>query len=92
MSVIVNTNVHVILMKFLIKISGKPLDNCVIYIVNKEMRLVLQGEVGELIVAGRNLATGYIRDNECCKFQDNPLAIDLGKTFTIHFGHFVVKR
>ncbi|OAD52131.1 Tyrocidine synthase 3 [Eufriesea mexicana] len=56
---------------------GKPLDNCIIYIVNKEMRLVLQGEVGELIVAGRNLATGYIRDNECCKFQDNPLAIDL---------------
>ncbi|CAD1473045.1 unnamed protein product [Heterotrigona itama] len=56
---------------------GKPLDNCVIYIVNKEMRLVPQGEVGELIVAGRNLATGYIRDNESRKFQDNPYAIEL---------------
>ncbi|KAK1116591.1 hypothetical protein K0M31_018273 [Melipona bicolor] len=56
---------------------GKPLDNCVIYIVNKEMRLVPQGEVGELIVAGRNLATGYIHDNESRKFQDNPYAIDL---------------
>uniref|UniRef100_V9IDN0 Mycosubtilin synthase subunit C n=1 Tax=Apis cerana TaxID=7461 RepID=V9IDN0_APICE len=56
---------------------GKPLDNCVIYIVNKEMRLVPQGEVGELIVAGRNLATGYIHNNESRKFQDNPYAIDL---------------
>ena len=56
---------------------GKPLDNCVIYIVNKEMRLVPQGEVGELVVAGKNLATGYIRDNESRKFQDNPHAIDL---------------
>ncbi|XP_043518672.1 mycosubtilin synthase subunit C isoform X1 [Frieseomelitta varia] len=56
---------------------GKPLDNCVIYIVNKEMRLVPQEEVGELIVAGRNLATGYIRDNESRKFHDNPYAIDL---------------
>ncbi|XP_003706624.1 nonribosomal peptide synthetase ebony [Megachile rotundata] len=55
---------------------GKPLDNCIIYIVNKEMRLVPQGEVGELIVAGRNLAAGYIRDNDSHKFQDNPHAID----------------
>ncbi|XP_076759929.1 nonribosomal peptide synthetase ebony [Xylocopa sonorina] len=55
---------------------GKPLDNCIIYIVNKEMRLVPQGEVGELIVAGRNLATGYISDTESRKFQDNPFAID----------------
>lgn len=66
-------------------ITGKPLDNCVIYIVNKEMRLVPQGEVGELVVAGKNLATGYIRDNESRKFQDNPHAIDLGKNFTVYF-------
>ncbi|XP_017788181.1 PREDICTED: tyrocidine synthase 3 [Habropoda laboriosa] len=55
---------------------GKPLDNCIVYIVNKEMRLVPQGEVGELIVAGRNLAAGYISDNDTRKFQDNPHAID----------------
>lgn len=74
--------------KCLIKclIAGKPLDNCVIYIVNKEMRLIPQGEVGELIVAGRNLATGYIHNNESRKFQDNPYAIDLGKNiFFIYF-------
>ncbi|XP_076246667.1 nonribosomal peptide synthetase ebony isoform X3 [Calliopsis andreniformis] len=55
---------------------GKPLDNCIVYIVNKEMRLVPQGEVGELIVAGRNLAAGYLRDNDSRKFLDNPHAID----------------
>ncbi|XP_033330320.1 nonribosomal peptide synthetase ebony [Megalopta genalis] len=55
---------------------GKPLDNCIVYIVDKEMRLVPQGEVGELIVAGRNLAAGYLRDNDSRKFQENPHAID----------------
>ncbi|XP_031828206.1 nonribosomal peptide synthetase ebony [Nomia melanderi] len=55
---------------------GKPLDNCAVYIVNKEMRLVPQGEVGELIVAGRNLAAGYLRDNDSRKFLENPHAID----------------
>ncbi|XP_076285853.1 nonribosomal peptide synthetase ebony [Lasioglossum baleicum] len=55
---------------------GKPLDNCIVYIVDKEMRLLPQGEVGELIVAGRNLAAGYLRDNDSRKFLENPHAID----------------
>ncbi|XP_054013397.1 beta-alanyl-bioamine nonribosomal peptide synthetase ebony [Hylaeus anthracinus] len=55
---------------------GKPLDNCIVYIANKDMRLVPQGDVGELIVAGRNLAAGYIRDNDSRKFLVNPHAID----------------
>ncbi|XP_025157218.1 uncharacterized protein LOC105185311 [Harpegnathos saltator] len=55
---------------------GKPVDNCIIYLVNKDMRLVPQGEVGELIVAGRNLAAGYIRGRDAHKFLDNPHAID----------------
>ncbi|XP_014483038.1 PREDICTED: mycosubtilin synthase subunit C [Dinoponera quadriceps] len=55
---------------------GKPVDNCIIYLVNKDMRLAPQGEVGELIVAGRNLAAGYIRGRDAHKFLDNPHAID----------------
>lgn len=55
---------------------GKPVDNCVIYLVNKDMRLVPQGEIGELVVAGRNLAAGYLRGRDSHKFQDNPHAID----------------
>lgn len=40
------------------------------------MRLIPQGEVGELIVAGRNLTAGYIRGRDTHKFLDNPYAID----------------
>jgi len=43
------------------------------------MQLVPQGEVGELIVAGRNLAAGYIRGRDTHKFLNNPHAIDPGK-------------
>ncbi|KAI4484951.1 hypothetical protein M0802_012924 [Mischocyttarus mexicanus] len=55
---------------------GKPLDNCIVYLVNENMRLVPQGEIGELLVAGRNLAAGYLRDRESHRFLDNPYAID----------------
>lgn len=60
-------------------VAGKPIDNCIIYLVNKDMRLIPQGEVGELIVAGRNLAAGYIRERDTHKFLDNPHAIDPGE-------------
>lgn len=64
---------------FGVSFAGKPVDNCIIYLVNKDMRLVPQGEVGELIVAGRNLAAGYIRGRDAHKFVDNPHAIDPGE-------------
>ncbi|XP_015606701.1 uncharacterized protein LOC107273239 [Cephus cinctus] len=57
---------------------GRPLDNCIVYLVDKHMRLVPQGEVGELVVAGRNLAAGYIRRRDAHKFLDNPHVIDPG--------------
>ncbi|KYM95748.1 PREDICTED: mycosubtilin synthase subunit C-like [Cyphomyrmex costatus] len=55
---------------------GKPIDNCIIYLVNKDMQVVPQGEIGELIVAGRNLAEGYICEQDTHKFLDNPYTID----------------
>ena len=55
---------------------GRPIDNCIIYLVNKDMRLIPQGEVGELIVAGKNLAMGYIRGKDTHKFLDNSHSID----------------
>ncbi|XP_077271494.1 beta-alanyl-bioamine nonribosomal peptide synthetase ebony-like isoform X1 [Temnothorax americanus] len=55
---------------------GKPIDNCITYVVNKDLRLIPQGEVGELIVAGKNLAAGYIGEQDTHKFLDNPYAID----------------
>lgn len=59
-------------------LAGKPVDNSIVYIVNKEMRLLPQGEVGELVVAGKNLAAGYIRGRDAHKFLDNPHVIDPG--------------
>ncbi|KAH0555055.1 hypothetical protein KQX54_014982 [Cotesia glomerata] len=55
---------------------GRPLDNCIIYIVDKNLNLVQQGEIGELVVAGRNLAAGYIRGRDSHRFVTNPHAID----------------
>ncbi|XP_012260082.2 mycosubtilin synthase subunit C [Athalia rosae] len=55
---------------------GRPLDNTIVYLVDKEMRLVPQGEVGELVCAGRNLAAGYIRGRDPHRFLDNPHTID----------------
>lgn len=43
------------------------------------MRLIPQGEVGELIVAGKNLAMGYIRGKDTHKFLDNSHSIDPGE-------------
>lgn len=57
---------------------GRPLDNCIIYIVDKNLNLVQQGEIGELVVAGRNLAAGYIRGRDSHRFVTNPHAIDPG--------------
>lgn len=63
---------------------GKPMDNCIVYLVDKDMRLVPQGEIGELLIAGKNLAAGYLRDRESHRFSDNPHVIDPG-TLTLEF-------
>lgn len=58
-----------------------------VYLVNQDMRLVPQGEIGELLVAGRNLAAGYLRDRESHRFMDNPYAIDPGWFFPSIFEY-----
>ncbi|XP_046737507.1 tyrocidine synthase 2 [Diprion similis] len=55
---------------------GRPLDNTTVYIMDKEMRLVAEGEVGELVCAGKNLAAGYIRGRDLHRFLDNPYSVD----------------
>lgn len=65
--------------------SGRPLDNCIIYLIDKDLQLVPQGEVGELVVAGRNLAAGYIRGRDPYRFINNPHVVDPGKLILIFF-------
>lgn len=61
---------------FILNFVGHPLDNTIIYLFDKDFRLVKAGDVGELFVSGLNLAAGYVNGREPEKFLDNPLAID----------------
>ncbi|CAG9815434.1 unnamed protein product, partial [Phaedon cochleariae] len=55
---------------------GSPLDNTIIYLLDKDLRPVKTGEPGELFASGLNLAAGYVAGRDPDKFIDNPLAID----------------
>ncbi|KAK4875342.1 hypothetical protein RN001_011764 [Aquatica leii] len=55
---------------------GLPIDNTIIYLLDSEFRPVRAGEVGELFVAGANLADGYVNGRDPDKFIENPLAVD----------------
>ncbi|KAG5894177.1 hypothetical protein JTB14_001871 [Gonioctena quinquepunctata] len=55
---------------------GIPVDNTIIYLLDKDFRPVKSGDIGELFVSGFNLAAGYVTGRDPEKFLDNPLAID----------------
>lgn len=46
------------------ELSGLPVDNTMIYLLDKDFRPVKAGEVGELFVAGMNLAAGYVNGKQ----------------------------
>ncbi len=54
---------------------GTPLKNCGAFILDGNMKPVADGETGELYLAGRNLAQGYIHREDLTKnvFIRNPL-------------------
>lgn len=51
------------------------MDNTIIYLFDKDFRLVKAGDVGELFVSGLNLAAGYVNGRDPERFLENPLAI-----------------
>uniref|UniRef100_A0A336KE11 CSON009061 protein n=1 Tax=Culicoides sonorensis TaxID=179676 RepID=A0A336KE11_CULSO len=55
---------------------GYPVDNTVIYLLDSDFRPVKSETIGELFVAGLNLAQGYVNGRDPDKFVENPLAID----------------
>ncbi|XP_017775260.1 PREDICTED: LOW QUALITY PROTEIN: dimodular nonribosomal peptide synthase-like, partial [Nicrophorus vespilloides] len=55
---------------------GGPVDNTILYLLDRDYRPVTAGDVGELFVSGYNLAAGYVNGRDPEKFIDNPLAID----------------
>uniref|UniRef100_A0A182S6R2 AMP-dependent synthetase/ligase domain-containing protein n=1 Tax=Anopheles maculatus TaxID=74869 RepID=A0A182S6R2_9DIPT len=52
---------------------GYPLDNTIIYIMSPDLNPVRTEEIGELYVAGLNLAEGYVNGRDPDRFIDNPL-------------------
>ncbi|XP_032523252.2 beta-alanyl-bioamine nonribosomal peptide synthetase ebony [Danaus plexippus] len=50
---------------------GSPLDNCRVYILDEHRS---PAESGEMWVAGRNLAAGYVGVAQDTRFEDNPHA------------------
>ncbi|MDL2261553.1 amino acid adenylation domain-containing protein [Methanimicrococcus sp. OttesenSCG-928-J09] len=55
---------------------GKPVDNTCIYVLDKNNRLAPIGTAGELCIAGRQVAKGYLNNPELTaeKFISNPYA------------------
>lgn len=55
---------------------GRPIINTNIYLLNSEMKPVRRGEIGELFVAGANLAHGYVNGRDKDRFVDNSLTVE----------------
>lgn len=60
-------------------LTGIPLSNTVIYLLDGDFRPVKQGEIGEIFVSGLNLAEGYVNGRDPEKFVENPLAVEFSK-------------
>lgn len=55
---------------------GLPINNTVIYLLDQDYRPVKNGQIGEIFVAGMNLASGYVNGRDPDRFFDNPLAVE----------------
>ncbi len=55
---------------------GKPLPNCELFVVDQHMELSPIGSVGELLIGGINVATGYLNRSKLTniKFIPNPFS------------------
>ena len=53
---------------------GQPIHNTKIYLLDKDQRLILKGEIGEIYIAGLGLARGYLNREDLTKekFISNP--------------------
>lgn len=59
-------------------VLGLPLDNTTLYLLDENLKLVKRGDMGELYVAGFNLATGYVARRDADRFIKNPYSNESG--------------
>ncbi|XP_064628472.1 beta-alanyl-bioamine nonribosomal peptide synthetase ebony-like [Lineus longissimus] len=52
---------------------GGPIDNCTVYVVDNEMRPVAEGEIGEILMSGKNVADGYMKMEQADDFMENTI-------------------
>lgn len=55
---------------------GRPLDNTMIYLMDKNLKPVSVGDIGEIFASGRNLAHGYVKGRDPERFVINPHTVD----------------
>ncbi len=70
---------------------GKPIDNTRVYVLDKNNRLAPVGVAGELCIAGRQVAKGYLNNPELTaeKFVADPYADDEEKSMMYKSGDIV---
>lgn len=51
--------------------AGKPLDNCLLYLLGLHNEVVEEGDIGEIYVAGSHLCSGYVNNREMDRFVPN---------------------
>lgn len=54
------------------------MDNCAIYLLDSDKKMVKDGEIGEIYVAGKHLCSGYVNNREMERFVLNHVDNDSG--------------
>lgn len=62
-------------------IIGRPVDNSLIYILDKENRRVPNGTPGEICVAGKGVSKGYLNVAQNDKFVKNPFSSEFPRLY-----------
>lgn len=68
---------------------GQPLDNCAVYLLDSDKKLVEIGEIGEVYVAGSHICSGYVRNREMERFVNNHIDNTTGVSSKSRFPEFI---
>jgi amino acid adenylation domain-containing protein len=63
---------------------GKPIENTLIYILDKQQQLVINGDIGELCITGDCLAEGYLGNDQLTKEKFSTLQLPNAQTVNMY--------
>ncbi|CAH1788896.1 unnamed protein product [Owenia fusiformis] len=67
---------------------GKPITNCNVYILDSNLKLLHENELGEIYISGLNVSGGYYKRGHMAGFQTNHLFDRPGHQFLYRTGDF----